>query len=590
MRTYPLLKRIIPFLFILSTLFSSPSSTSAQNVKAVSAQNTSADEMVVAQVYFSSMDDLSQLATYLDIWVVNHASGYLVAMITTDQLTSLRQSGHRVIIDQPQTDSLNKPLSYLPGQDTNSIPGFPCYRTVEETYSSMQAIETNFPNMAKLIDIGDSWDKVTPVDPPDPDPPGYDILALRLTNESIGNINEKPTFFLMAEIHAREYVTAETAMRYAEYLISNYGTDPDITWLLDYFRVYIITMTNPDGRKIAEDNTPIKHYWRKNVDNNDGCTDPDLWGTDLNRNFSYKWIDNSGDTDPCTETYKGPAAASEPEVQAIASFAAAVLPDQNGDGIAAPETANGLFISLHSFGQYVMWPWAYTSTPTPNSIQLQTLGRHLAYFNNYTPQQSVYLYPTIGTVDEFIYSSLGVATYTFEMDPQWPGPYNDFFLACDIFVNSVYPKNQNALLYAFKTARQPYINPSGPDTLNVSVDQTSVFAGIPVQLSASANDTRYKTKQGDPPEPTQNIKAARYSFDSPSWISGTTPHPMTATDGNFNNNLENIQATIDTTGLAPGRHVIFVESQDTSNRWGVTSAIFINIIDTLKVFLPITIK
>ena len=575
------LKRIIPFFFILSTLISSPSSTFAQNVDAVSPQNTSANEMVVAQIYFSSTDDLTHLASYLDIWAVNHADGYLLAMLTTGQLTSLQRSGHRVIIDQPQTDSLNKPLTYLPGQDTNSIPSYPCYRTVEETYSSMQAIATNFPNLAELIPIGESWARVT-----QGEPAGYDILALRLTNESFGNITEKPTFFLMAEIHAREYVTAETAMRYGEYLINNYGTDPDITWLLDYFRVYIITMTNPDGRKLAENGK----YWRKNVDNNDGCTDPNLWGTDLNRNFSYKWNDNLGDTDPCTETYKGHTAASEPEVQAIASFAQSVLPDQNGGGIAAPETANGLFISLHSFGQYVMWPWAYTSTPSPNNSQLQTLGRHLAYFNNYTPQQSWYLYPTIGTTDEFIYSTLGVATYTFEMDPQWPGPYKDFFLACDIFQSSVYPKNLDSLLYAFKTARQPYINPGGPDTLNITVDQTSVFAGIPIQLTASANDTRYKTKVGDPPEPIQNIKAARYSFDNPSWISGTTPHPMTATDGNFNNNLENIQATIDTTGLAPGQHIIFVESQDTGNRWGVASAIFINIIDTLKVFLPVTIK
>ena len=56
----------------------------------------------------------------------------------------------------------------------------------------------------------------------------------------------------MAEIHAREYVTAETAARFAEYLMANYGIDPDITWLLDYYKVYIVTMTNPDGRKMAE--------------------------------------------------------------------------------------------------------------------------------------------------------------------------------------------------------------------------------------------------------------------------------------------------------------------------------------------------
>ena len=45
----------------------------------------------------------------------------------------------------------------------------------------MQDIATNYPNLAELIDIGDSWDKFT-----DGGPSGYEINALRLTNENFG--------------------------------------------------------------------------------------------------------------------------------------------------------------------------------------------------------------------------------------------------------------------------------------------------------------------------------------------------------------------------------------------------------------------
>ena len=151
----------------------------------------------------------------------------------------------------------------------------------------------------------------------------------------------------MAEIHARELTTAETAMRYAEYLIDNYSIDPDITWLLDYFRVYIVTMTNPDGRKFAE----LGNSWRKNTDNENGsgCVIPNHYGIDLNRNHSFQW--GGVETDPCNINYQGPSAVSEPETQAIQNFVLTLFPDQRGPGDSEPAPLNttGTFISLHSY-------------------------------------------------------------------------------------------------------------------------------------------------------------------------------------------------------------------------------------------------
>ena len=63
------------------------------------------------------------------------------------------------------------------------------------------------------------------------------------------------------------------------------------------------------------------------------------------------------------------------------------------------------------------------------------------------------------------------------------------------------------------------------------------------------------------------IAAARYSVDKPSWEISTT-HSISPADGAFNASSEGVLATIDTSGWAPGRYTIFVESQDTAGNWG----------------------
>jgi carboxypeptidase T len=528
-----------------------------------SASQAAPDRPVVARVYFSDRADLDQLANRLDIWEVNHAAGYLLALLSPTEYERLAQAGYQLEIDPARTAEANQPLERLPGQGPDSFPGYPCYRTVEEDYADMQALADANPGLASWIDIGNSWEKETANGLP-----GYDIYALKLTNTAIPD--PKPTFFLMAEIHARELVTAETAARFAEYLIANYGVDPDITWLLDYYKVYIVTMTNPDGRKKAESGLS----WRKNTDNDDGCSNPNYWGTDLNRNHSFKWGLGGSSGDPCDETYRGPLQASEPETNAIQDFVATLFPDQRGDSDSdpAPLDATGTFVTLHSYSQLVLWPWGWTPTDAPNNTQLQTLGRKMAYFNSYSPQQSYQLYATSGTSDDWAYGELGVAAYTYEMG-------TSFFQDCGSFESTIYPDNREALMAAFKSARLPYMEPSGPDALNVTVLPAAAAPGEPVQVSATMNDTRFNNSNGA--EPTQNIAAAEYTIDTPPWSTDPVAiaHPMTAADGNFNQKVEGVVGTIDTTGLDLGRHMVFVRGQDASGNWGVISAAFLYIIE-----------
>lgn len=519
--------------------------------------------VTIARVYYADRGQLAQLTTRYDVWEVQSDAGYAVVALSADEFAALRAQGYRLSIDLAKTIEVNLPRTRLPGQ-INGIPGYLCYRTVEETYATAQNIVAAHPDLAEWIDIGDSWDKLMPGGSA-----GYDLRVLKLTNHAVPG--PKPVYFGMSSVHAREYAPAELNTRFAEYLINNYATNPDVKWLLDFNEVHLLLQANPDGRKHAENNLS----WRKNT-NQDYCgATSTSRGADLNRNWPFKWNscapgDGCSSAYVCDATYRGPTAASEPETQATVNYIRSIFPDYRPvDDLTTPVpiTATGFFMDLHSYSQLVLWPWGFTYNTAPNATALQTLGRKMAYFNNYDPGQSVGLYPTDGTTDDTAYGELGVPAYTIEMG-------TTFFQDCASFESTIYPTNLNALVYALKSTAKPYVSPAGPEVLNLSAAPASVSAGAAITLNASANDTRYSSLGGA--EPTQAIAAARYSLDVPSWR-GATTYPLSASDGAFNASIESITTHINTAGLTPGRHSVFVEAQDAAGNWGVPTAVFITV-------------
>lgn len=520
------------------------------------------DEVIFARIHYKDAADLQRMAAELDL--LEHAdrkAGWVDALLDPQRYDDLLARGYRV--DVLSRESRRRPRA----SSSSGIPGYSCYRTVEETHAAMRAIAAAHPDLAAVVDIGDSAIKAA-----SGGSDGYDLLVLELTNSAVPG--PKPAFFLMGAMHAREYVTAETAMRFAEEMVNGYGTDPDATWLLDHYELHVLPQANPDGRKVAEQG----HYQRKNRNEANGgwCSDPPTpWsqiGTDLNRNFAYEWGGEGASASPCDETYRGEAAGSDPETQAIQKYLASIFPDQRGpnDADRAPSDASGLVLSLHSYGPFVLYPWGFTEGGAPNKKQLATLGRKFGYFNGYPVcQPSECLYAASGSIDDWSYGVLGTATFTFEMG-------STFFESCSDYEGTVARENLSAIRYAFKAARRPYQAPAGPESLDVRVSASAVEAGTVVTLTATADDTRYASN-GYGAEATQNIAAARYSVDDPSWTAGVGTVAMHAADGAFDAKKEGVKAEIDTTGWAPGRHLVLVESRDAGGSWGVPSAVFLDI-------------
>jgi carboxypeptidase T len=344
--------------------------------------------------------------------------------------------------------------------------------------------------------------------------------------------------------------------------------------------VHLMLQANPDGRKEAE--TGLS--WRKNTDNN-YCSDTNDRGADLNRNFEFQWGCCGGSSgSECDELYRGPAPASEPEVQAVQNYLRSQFPDQRDDDLTAPApvTTAGIYLDFHSYGELVLWPWGFTSDVPPNGTALQTLGRKLAFFNDYSPEQAIGLYPTDGTTDDFAYGDLGLAAYTVEVG-------TTFFQPCSPFENTILPDNLAALVYAAKVVRTPYLTPAGPDTLDVALSPTQLIVGSSMHLTATVDDTRYQNSNGV--ELAQFVVAAEYTIDAPPWVTTTVPltHPMAALDGAFDSPSEGVAARVDTAGLSAGRHILFVRGQDADGNWGPVSAAFFDLAGSLS-YLPLVLR
>jgi hypothetical protein len=369
--------------------------------------------------------------------------------------------------------------------------------------------------------------------------------------------------------------------------VSGYGVDADATWLLDYTEIHVVTQVNPDGRRRAEAGA----LWRKNVNSSNGCFAADAIGVDLNRNSSFKWhicadAEYCSSGNACAETYRGPSAASEPEVQALENYMRAIFPDQRGvnDADAAPPDTTGVMITVHSYSEYVLYPWGYKPTPAPNDAGLRVLGQKFGF---YLPQMQTgqpyvvcasgadnCFYPTDGATDDFSYGELGIPSYTFEIG-------TTFFQPCSGYEGKIAAPLLATLRYAAKVTKLPYQQPFGPEAIGLVVTPSTVLAGDPATLRVTLDNTRFAPAQDAPDPQTQarNIFTGVVTLGQPRWVTTTVApsYMLTPADGAFDAPVEDALAQIDTTGWAPGKYLLVVEGQNIDGKWGAPGAIFLTI-------------
>jgi beta propeller repeat protein len=277
-----------------------------------------------------------------------------------------------------------------------------CIGQVYHNYSTMkvelESIQSNYPNISKIYDIGDSVE-------------GRNIYAIKISdNPSTEEASEKE-ILIIGNHHAREIMTVEVPLYFADYLTKNYNSNPEIKKLVDNAEIWIIPTANPDGRDYVDSNDIM---WRKNRRNNGNGS----YGVDLNRNYGYKWgYDNIGSSpDPFDEIYRGTSAFSEPETQAIRNL----------------EKAHNFtyVINYHAYGGDLLIPWRYIAQNTPDHSLYLELGskmlENLPSFYAISSNTLGYGYPSNGHEADFEYGDTSknkIIAFEFEINSDSEGGF-----------------------------------------------------------------------------------------------------------------------------------------------------------------------
>ena len=149
------------------------------------------------------------------------------------------------------------------------------YHTYAEMAAEIHAVAAAHPSIVQVFSIGKSYQ-------------GRELWAAKIS-DNVATDEDEPEVLFDALHHAREHMTVEQALYLLHLLADNYGEDSTITNLVNSREVYIVFMLNPDGAEYdltcGGSHAPYC-AWRKNRQPNcSGCG----IGTDLNRNYDYRW-------------------------------------------------------------------------------------------------------------------------------------------------------------------------------------------------------------------------------------------------------------------------------------------------------------
>ncbi|PKK22051.1 carboxypeptidase A1 [Columba livia] len=260
------------------------------------------------------------------------------------------------------------------------------YHNLAEIYDFIDLLVAENPNLVSKLEIGRSTE----------DRPLY-VLKF-----SKGGTN-RPAIWIDTGIHSREWVTQASGVWFAKKIVSDHEQDEGLASILNEMDIFLEIVTNPDGFAFTHTQNRM---WRKTRSRHSSST---CIGVDPNRNWDAGFGGTGSSSNPCSETYRGPYANSEPEVRAIVDFV------KNHGNIKA-------FISIHSYSQLLLYPYGYTSTPAPDHQELHQISEQAAaalasLYGTDFEYGSIYstIYPASGSTVDWTYNQGIKYSFTFEL-------------------------------------------------------------------------------------------------------------------------------------------------------------------------------
>jgi hypothetical protein len=327
------------------------------------------DDAALVEVDVQGRADIARL-NELSMDIVSVRDGRARIAAVPDEVEALWANGFRPVV---LMDRMKDAVRSLDVRDRGE------YHSYSELTADLQAWAAEYPSITKLVSIGQSV-------------LGREIWALKISDNAAIEEDE-PEIQWIGCHHGNETISVEVPYYMAEYLLTNYGTDPQVTWLVNEREIWIIPLFNPDGHEAGS---------RYNAN-----------GEDLNRNYL------------CPNGSNASTAFSEPETQALRAW------DIGQNAVTS--------LTFHSGSQCVNYLWDYTYSPTPDEPLIITISNGYASYNGYWVTNGADWYIAIGTCQDWCYDTRGEIDTTIELSDNFEPPASQ--------IDAIFEENRRSMLY-----------------------------------------------------------------------------------------------------------------------------------------------
>jgi hypothetical protein len=405
------------------------------------------------------------------------------AVLTRSQRAKLAATGISVKLTRNK-----KGLTVTQQAARQAAGGYNVYRSWDEPggiRDELFAVARRNPQLVKLEVLGRTHQ-------------GRQLIAMKLT-QSARDVPDgsRPAVLYSSNQHAREWISLEVNRRLMHYFINRWrANDKQIRQLLKQTELWFVISANPDGYQYTFEH---ERLWRKNLRDNNGDGQITVGdGVDPNRNYDEHWgYDNEGSSpDPGDETYRGPAAASEPETRFMQGLIDRIQPRFQSN--------------LHSFGEWLLYPqgWQVGTLDADYPIYVATGGTDDAVSGGtdgnsaipgFNPGQSAdTLYVTNGETTDYADTNGGTVAFTPELGEGTPGS-GFVFPDNEQLIQAEFEKTLDFHLGLARSAAHPG-NPASPVGIDVEPFYLDADDIDPQNGQTSLFDFKFGESYGDPQE------------------------------------------------------------------------------------------
>lgn len=326
------------------------------------------------RVYPASAEDYAMIRQFgLN---ADECDGFLRCYLTPGELSRIESRG---IATQTEIADLNL---WAGAFGPRGVPSG--YYTVSELNEIADSLALHFPGICTLHELGTGSGF-------------YPLRALKISDNSSVDENEAEIMF-DGGIHGDEVGGPENMIRFARDLCLGYGTDEQITGLVDNREIWIYYCVNPYGRE---------NMTRYNAN-----------GVDINRDCGYMWNAEGNST----------SANSQPETRVYRNLMF--------------ENQFVIHCSYHSGTEYISYPWSYRGDPTPDDAFHDFLASEYAANSGYPDipygQGFTGMYAINGSTKDLGYGALGAISWSVEISLSKQPPASQ--------IGAYYLKNKAAML------------------------------------------------------------------------------------------------------------------------------------------------